>query len=237
LSKLGFELEGVILSNIGVKISPTFCAAIKVEPPENLKVHGFKILLGRKLSSDLELFAEIQSDLDGRPFAEEVLASSPIEVDHKVVDQDFWLTVNFEESIELKNEKIYWMVLKSKNGTAEWKAYLQKTPAQSGEFMFTKNAGESWQDHKVTGFFMLMSDPPVSDAKQLFELKVEMASADVSQMIHVQEVATPTQFTLEEPISISLDDQGRINFMLFVSSGQNGFIQLSKASMNYYIRS
>ena len=60
---------------------------------------------GKDLSPDLELFAEIQSDRDGRPLAEEVLASSAIQVDHNVVDHDFWLEVNFEESIELKAKK------------------------------------------------------------------------------------------------------------------------------------
>ncbi|MFX0194492.1 MAG: hypothetical protein ACFFCW_00095 [Candidatus Hodarchaeota archaeon] len=237
LKQFGFDLQGVILSNLGVKVSPTFSAAIKVEPTIDLQVRGFKILLGKDVSSDLELFAEIQTDQDGRPLAEEVLASSPIQVDHKIIDRDFWLEVNFEESVELKTERAYWIVLKSKNGTAEWKAHLQKSPAQIGEFKFTKNAGQTWQDHKVTGFVMLISDPPVRDTRKLLELQVEMPSTDVSRTYHAQETAAPVEFVLEEAITISLDDEGRINCTLLFGSAQNGFIELSRAFMNYYIKS
>ena len=46
LNQLGLSLRGWFFRISGVKVSPTFSAAIKVEPPGDLQIHGFKILLG-----------------------------------------------------------------------------------------------------------------------------------------------------------------------------------------------
>lgn len=233
LEQVGFDMEGVILSDFGVKVSPVFSAAIKIEPPVDLKVQGFKVLLGNDVSPDLELFAEIQADQEGQPFADEVLGSAPIEVDQKTIEQDSWLEVNFEESIDLKTEKTYWLVLKSKTGTAEWKGYRQTPtgPTQIGGFKYTKNAGQTWQDHIVTGYFMLVSDPPQVDNQQFLPVIFEIEGTRQENVYVKEAVHSIDPIILNK--QITLDDQGRINLILSVSSEHDGWIQLSKAFIDY----
>lgn len=231
LDRVGFEAGGVILSDMGVKVSPVFTAAIKIEPPEDITLRGFKVLLGKDVSPDLELFAEIQPDQEGEPAAEETLASSPIEVDHTTIEQDFWQEVNLEESIDLITEKSYWLVLKSKTGTAEWKGYLETNTSQQGRFKYTKNAGQTWNDHKVTGYFMLISDPPQNHDLQQLQVTVGCEGTGPEE-VYIKEVSQPVKPVVPDK-DINLDQEGKISVDLLFTGTHNGSIRLSGAFIDY----
>ena len=263
LEHIGFDLEGVILSDFGVKVSPVFTAAVNIETPVDLTVQGFKLLLGKDVSPDLELLAEIQTERDGLPCADEVLVSSPIQVDHTTVEQDFWIEVLFEETIQLKTGKKYWLVLKSKTGSTQWKGYLDTDgdndpeKARPGRLKYSKNAGQTWQDHKVTGFFMLLSDPPRPKNKQIlqvgFAFKEELVigtpqmeepvllpvmgpgeTVQENGYVYVKEAAQTENPVVLDKV-ITLDNEGKIDLKLRIIGKQDGFIQLSNAFADYSI--
>ncbi|MCP4218624.1 MAG: hypothetical protein GY765_28580 [bacterium] len=238
LDQIGFDLEGVILSDFSVKVSPVFTAAIKLEPVADLSLHGFKLLLGKDVSADLQLLAEIQAAREGKPSADDVLASAPIEIDKTPLEQDSWVEVLFPEAVDLTAENIYWIVVKSKTGNAQWKGRLptaggaeEKT---TGQFMYSKNAGLTWRNHIVSGFFMPTVEPSLVDNSRLLAVTFSIDGGTPKQMpvIYAKEVAqTETLTALNK--TITLDDEGKIDLTLRVTARQAGIIRLSKVFVDY----